>query len=227
MPEYLDIAANGLDDAKISLERTKASSVFLRSACEGAETREATEENAAEYQQEFQDVAVGLKETTGKEATSAQKDFFRVKSQKILLKGDFIEVQFQARRKELAENRKTWKIEWREKQKNSVAKRKGSSKHMKRAMQDKNTAKADKLKKELDEMSSIGATMKVELQDAKRVAVEELTRDYEFALGVLDMEAAKSEKEYMNEFAELIEQVLENHSFAVQFPDCFDERKPK
>ena len=41
---------------------------------------------------------------------------------------------------------------------------------MKRAMKSGDTAKADKLKKELDEMSSIEQTMKAELQEVKRAA---------------------------------------------------------
>ena len=39
------------------------------------------------------------------------------------------------------------------------------------------------------------------------------------------MEAANSEKEYMEEFAELIAPVLQYH-FAQKFPDCF-EKQPK
>jgi DNA repair ATPase RecN len=88
----------------------------------------------------------------------------------------------------------------------------------------KDKGEEEKIKDEIESLKDLAESMKDELEDIEDQKKDDHEFDFEFAKGVLDVEAANNLEDWYKEFAELIEMKLPKS--LRKFRSCFDE-EPK
>jgi len=221
--KFVTKAEKDVEDCKHRMEAAKAKATFIRSACK--EAASSGLEETADYNMAFKEVAEELKKDCGKDADTAQADFYKVKGEKIGLKTEIVRSQFNTRQAQMDAEEEVREAELEKKLeeiRNDMKRIEGS---MKNAKKQKQIGVEEELMAEKEALTLEKQALDIEFEATKRENEEKLSRDYELAMGALSVEAANSVQDYLKEFADLIEPVLQD-SLYQEYPDCF-EKEPR
>jgi len=251
--KHIAEAEEVLEDCKYRMETAKAKAVFVGSACKEATSSGLEEEPTADLEEEptadleeepttsdleeeeleetsdykkvFKETAEDLKEECTKEAGIAQVDYYKVKGQKIRLKTEIIKSEFTTRQVQMEADEKKLEARLEKNEdwvKNNIKK---IDERIKIAQKRSQADKEEELMAEKEALTLEEQALGIEFEATKCETEEKLKNDYEFAMGALGVEAANSVKSYLKEFADLLEQVLQDCLYG-KYSECF-EKYPK
>lgn len=210
-----------LDDCYSRQASARATAHMVIAACTESEQAEKDDE-PIEYQIALDNASEDPNRKTRDDAKRAEDDYFRTKNEFIRLKKAVVDAKF----KDTKETTKTDNNELHAKLEKELDKMEADIKALdakKKKAKDKEEEK--RIKEEMEALKDLAKTLEDELKAAQKQTEEEHRDDYNFAKGVLDVEAAKTQQEWNKKFVELIHMELPDDLYK-EHRKCFVDGAP-
>ncbi len=221
--KFVDEAKKECEECKKAAGLAKARVLFVRKACESEDF--SSEVVTPEDQQGFEEVAMDSEKEIQKDTNEAQKDFYKVKEENIGLKTEIVKSKFSEMEFTFKETADKLDSELREECDKLKVEAKNIGNKIKVAQKKGDKALEEELKMELEILNEKSTALQDEVNSFKETEPKRIEKDFEFAMGIIEMEAANTFEDYMKAFVDLMKKALQG-SLHLKFKTCF-EKAPK
>jgi hypothetical protein len=221
---FVENAKKDLKECKETAGLAKARTMFFETACQSADFATVV---APEDQQGFEMVANDMINDIHKGAKEAQKGFYEVKGEDIGLKTEIVKSKFHKTESEFNEEVNNLKAQLEEECTKLKAQTKNIQKEIKIAKKTGNKTLEEELLAEIEALNLQGVAMEDEFNSFTELKHQTIKQNFEFALGIIHVEAANTFEDYMEAFADLMTKGLQGYlKTDIKFNTCF-ERAPQ